>query len=115
MLVQGGHLPKNSGKRSRAPAASCTAPEVSADGEVSAESDAQPPGGDWTDDDLRLLADAMLDGADDATLAREFGRTRGAVRRLRAAFECARGNLVEDDIGPAVAWVPRLQRVLTPS
>lgn len=107
MVVQGGHLPavKSRGGRRRAAA--------STDGNEAGDTPT-PGAGEWQDQELKLLVDAMLDGADDGRLAREFDRSRSAIRQIRAAFECARGNLVEDDIGPAMAWVPRLRRVLSP-
>lgn len=71
------------------------------------------PGRPWQDDDLRLLADAFLDGAVDRDLAREFDRTPAIVRQLREAFEAARGELDEDALGEvARSWVPRWRRVL---
>ena len=71
------------------------------------------PGRPWKDDDLRQLADAFLDGMQDVELAGRFNRTKGQVRELRQGFECARGNLVEDQISPvAQTWVARWRRVL---
>ncbi len=72
------------------------------------------PARPWTDGDLKALADAMLDGGQDAELAERFHRTRSQVRDLRQGFECNRGNLVEDQISPAaVAWIHRWRRVLS--
>jgi hypothetical protein len=72
------------------------------------------PGRPWKDDDLRELADAFLDGHQTEELATRFNRTKGQVRELRQGFECARGNLVEDQISPvARTWVERWRRVLT--
>jgi hypothetical protein len=72
------------------------------------------PGRAWKDEDLRALADGFLDGHEDGELAGRFNRTRGQLKELRQGFECARGNLVEDQIS-AVAreWVERWRRVLT--
>jgi len=71
------------------------------------------PGRPWADDDLRRLADAFLDQQTDQDLATRHNRTRAAIRELRQGFECARGNLVEDQITPvATTWVPRWRRVL---
>ncbi len=73
------------------------------------------PGRAWRDEDLRQLADAFLDGGDDAALAGRFGRERSSISQLRRGFECARGNLVEDQIGAvARTWVERWRRVLAP-
>jgi hypothetical protein len=67
----------------------------------------------WTEPELRALADAFLDGAQDGELAERFRRTRSQVTELHRGFECARGNLVEDQISPAAqTWVPRWRRLL---
>jgi len=74
------------------------------------------PARPWRDDDLKQLADAFLDGAQDQELATRFNRTRGQVKELRQGFECARGNLVDDQISRVAAtWVDRWRRVLSPS
>ncbi len=68
----------------------------------------------WLDEDLKALADAYLDGAEDGDLAQRFNRSRGQIKELRQAFECARGNLVEDQISPiAATWVARWRKALT--
>jgi hypothetical protein len=67
----------------------------------------------WTEPELRALAEAFLDGGQDGELAERFRRTRGQITELHRGFECARGNLVEDQISPAAqAWVPRWRRLL---
>lgn len=72
------------------------------------------PARPWTDADLKALADAILDGGQDAQLAERFHRGRTQIRDLRQGFECNRGNLVEDQITPAaVAWIHRWRRVLS--
>lgn len=72
------------------------------------------PGRPWNDTDLRELAEGFLDGHQDAELAPRFNRTKGQLKELRQGFECARGNLVEDQISPvARTWVERWRRVLT--
>jgi len=71
------------------------------------------PGRAWEDDELRRLADAFLDNATDAELATRHHRARGAIKEARQGFECARGNLVEDQISPvARTWVGRWRKVL---
>jgi len=71
------------------------------------------PGRAWADDDLRRLADAFLDNATDAELAERYHRTRGAIKEAHQGFECARGNLVEDQISPvARTWVGRWRKLL---
>jgi hypothetical protein len=60
------------------------------------------------------IAYAYLDGIEDGDLAQRFSRSRGQIKELRQAFECARGNLVEDQISPiAATWVARWRKALT--
>lgn len=64
----------------------------------------------WQDEDLRLLADALLDGVSDAELGREFGRKPGEIGVLRRAFACLRGDLLDEDLDAAArSWLPRLR------
>lgn len=68
----------------------------------------------WLDEDLKTLADAYLDGGEDGDLAQRLNRSRGQIKELRQAFECARGNLIEDQISPiAATWVARWRKALT--
>lgn len=68
----------------------------------------------WLDEDLKALADAYLDHIEDGDLAQRFNRSRGQIKELRQAFECARGNLVEEQISPiAATWVARWRKALT--
>jgi hypothetical protein len=68
---------------------------------------------DWDPESLRALADGFLDGHDDSELAARLGQRKGQVKTLRQAFECARGNLVEDEIAPtAREWIDRWRSVL---
>lgn len=74
---------------------------------------ARAPGRPWDEVELKALSEAFLDGEGDAELAERFHRTRGQITELHRGFECARGNLVEDQISPAARlWVARWQRVL---
>jgi hypothetical protein len=67
----------------------------------------------WLDEDLKVLADAYLDGVQDADIAQRLSRAKGQIKELRQAFECARGNLVDDQISPiAATWVPRWRKAL---
>jgi hypothetical protein len=71
------------------------------------------PGRPWQEQDLKQLAEAYLDGRPDAELAERFVRTRGQIKELRQGFECARGNLVDDQLSPAArTWVARWRKVL---
>jgi len=73
------------------------------------------PARPWKEEDLKQLSEAFLDGIDDAELATRFHRTRGQLKELRQGFECARGNLVDDQISETAAtWVVRWQRLLGP-
>ncbi len=73
----------------------------------------QAPGSPWSDAELKRLADAFLDGHEDGELAERHKRARPAIKQLRQGFECARGNLVEDQISSVAAtWVSRWRRVL---
>ncbi len=76
---------------------------------------ATAPARAWQEDDLKKLATGFLDGEDDAALAEVHHRSRSQIRELRQGFECARGNLVDDQISPvARTWIARWRRVLTP-
>lgn len=69
----------------------------------------------WLDEDLKKLADAYLDGAEDGAIAQKISRARTQIKELRQAFECARGNVAEDQISPiAATWVPRWHKALRP-
>ncbi len=70
----------------------------------------------WLDEDLKKLANAYLDGLEDGDIAQKISRARSQIKELRQAFECARGNLSEDQISPiAVTWVPRWHKALRPA
>ena len=72
------------------------------------------PARPWSDADLKALSEGFLDGLLDPELAEQHHRTRGQIRDLRQAFECNRGNLIEDQISPAATtWIHRWKRVLT--
>ncbi len=73
------------------------------------------PGRKWNNDDLRAVAEGFLDGMSDADIAEQFSRTRAAIKEMHKAFECARGNFDEDDLGTvAQTWVQRWQKLLSP-
>ena len=79
-------------------------------------SSSHSPGRAWQEGDLRLLADAFLDGVTDQELAKEFNRTRAAIKQMRQGFECARGNLNQDLLEEiAQSWVHRWRKLLTVS
>ncbi len=71
------------------------------------------PGRPWNDADLKALADAFQDGANDSQCAATHNRTRTQITILRQAFEAARGNIAEDRIPPvAQTWMTRWRKVL---
>lgn len=75
---------------------------------------ARAPAGDWDEASLRSLADGFLDGHDDSELAARLGQSKAQIKTLRHAFECARGNVVDDEIPPpARPWIARWRTVLT--
>ena len=70
-------------------------------------------GKDWSSDELKSLVGGFLDGETDADLALRFGARRGMIASMRQAFECQRGNFVEDEIDSvAKTWVGRIQEAL---
>lgn len=70
----------------------------------------------WTDDRLKQLSEAFLDGLTDQYLADQFKQSRTSIRDLRKAFEAARGSLDELDVNPATRiWIQRWREVLNPS
>lgn len=81
---------------------------------ASNKSTARPSAGrPWLDDDLKLLANAFMDNVEIPLLATEFNRTRAAIKQMRLGFECARGNLDEDQVDEvARSWIHRWQQVL---
>ncbi len=71
------------------------------------------PGRPWNDADLKALANAFQDGANDSQCAATHNRTRTQITILRQAFEAARGNIAEDRISPvAQTWMSRWRKVL---
>jgi hypothetical protein len=71
------------------------------------------PGRPWSDEDLRELAHAFLDGGADGELAERFGRSRHQITTLRQGFDAARGDRTSEDCSPvAQTWIPRFRRAL---
>ena len=71
-------------------------------------------GKDWDDDQLRALISGFLDGELDAVLAKQFSARRGMIASMRQAFECQRGNLVDEQLDDvAKTWVSRIREALT--
>ncbi len=69
---------------------------------------------DWSPEQLRALADGLLDGHSDSELAARLGQRKAHIGSLRQAFECARGNMVDDEIPPAArVWISRWRDVLS--
>ncbi|TVR40373.1 MAG: hypothetical protein EA402_13790 [Planctomycetota bacterium] len=64
-------------------------------------------------DILRRVCSGILDGIEGPELRAMSGLGAGELARLRQAFECARGNLMSEDIPPAArAWVEPIRRAL---
>ncbi len=81
--------------------------------DVPIKTGSRAPGRPWQETELKELSEAYLDGRPDAELAERFHRTRGQIKELRQGFECARGNLVDDQISQvARTWVGRWRKVL---
>ena len=81
--------------------------------DVPIKAGSRAPGRPWQETELKQLSEAYLDGRPDAELAERFHRTRGQIRELRQGFECARGNVVEDQLSMvARTWVGRWRKVL---
>ena len=65
-------------------------------------------------DMIRRIVSGFLDDQDDKSLAQRFGIAKREISTLRAAFECGRGNMVEDQLPAlAVAWLPMLRDALS--
>ena len=65
-------------------------------------------------DMIRRIVGGFLDDQDDKTLAQRFGIAKREISTLRAAFECGRGNMVEDQLPAlAMAWLPVLRDALS--
>jgi hypothetical protein len=71
------------------------------------------PGRPWSDDGIRAVVDEFLNDRPDGEIANTHGRTRHQVTVLHQAWECARGNLPEDQLSPAAQlWVDRIRKVM---
>jgi hypothetical protein len=65
-------------------------------------------------DTMRRIVGGFLDDQTDVDLAQRFGRPKREIQALRAAFECGRGNVVEDQLSnQAMAWLPALREALS--
>lgn len=82
--------------------------------EVVARPGSKVPGRPWSDGDIRTVVDEFLADRPDGEIAQVVGRTRHQVTVLRQAWECARGNLPDDQLSPAARlWVERVQSALS--
>jgi hypothetical protein len=81
--------------------------------DIVARSGSKVPGRPWSDDAIRAVVDEFLNDRPDGEIATIHGRTRHQVTVLHQAWECARGNLPEDQLSPAAQlWVERIQNVM---
>ncbi len=71
------------------------------------------PGRPWTVEAIRAVIDGFLNDRPDGELAEQQGRTRHQITQIHQAWECARGNLAEDQLSPAAQpWVERIRSVM---
>lgn len=83
--------------------------------DIGSRSGSRVPGRPWDDETVRSVVDGFLNDLQDGDLAERHGRTRNQITILRQAWECARGNLAEDQLSPAAqTWVSRIQAVMRP-
>lgn len=81
--------------------------------DVVAKPGSKAPGRPWSDDAIRAVVDELLNDRPDGEIANLHGRTRHQVTVLHQAWECARGNLAEDQLSPAAQlWVDRIRKVM---
>jgi hypothetical protein len=82
---------------------------------VVAQPGSRVPGRPWPDETIRAVVEGFLNDAQDGELAEKHGRTRHQITILRQAWECARGNLADDQLSPAAQlWVARIRNVMRP-
>ncbi len=83
--------------------------------DVVARPGSRVPGRPWNDETLRAVVDGFLNDHQDADLAAQHNRTRYQITILRQAWECARGNLADDQLSPAAQlWVDRIRTATQP-
>jgi len=71
------------------------------------------PGRPWDDATVRAVVEGFLNDVQDTDLAERHNRTRHQITILRQAWECARGNLADDQLSPAAQlWVARIRSVM---
>lgn len=73
----------------------------------------QVPGRPWSDEAIRGVVDEFLNDRPDGEIAGVHRRTRHQITVLRQAWECARGNLADDQLSPAAQlWVERVRKAM---
>ncbi len=81
--------------------------------DIVARPGSRAPGRPWSDETVRAVVDGFLNDRLDGELAEQHGRTRSQITILHQAWECARGNLPEDQLSPAAQlWVGRIRNVM---
>ena len=81
--------------------------------DVVAKPGSRVPGRPWSVETVRAIIDGFLNDRPDGELAEQHGRTRHQITQLHQAWECARGNIPEDQLAPAVQpWVDRIRSVM---
>ena len=82
---------------------------------LGAQPGSRVPGRPWPDETIRAVVEGFLNDAQDGELAERHGRTRHQITILRQAWECARGNLADDQLSPAAQlWVARIRNAMRP-
>lgn len=81
--------------------------------DIVARTGSKAPGRPWSDDAIRSVVDEFLNDRPDGEIAQVHGRTRHQITVLRQAWECARGNLADDQLSPAAQlWVERVRTAM---
>jgi hypothetical protein len=82
---------------------------------LGAQPGSRVPGRPWPDETIRAVVEGFLNDVQDGELAERHGRTRHQITILRQAWECARGNLADDQLSPAAQlWVARIRNAMRP-
>jgi len=82
--------------------------------EMGGRAGSRAPARPWSDESIRAAVEGFLNDRQDGDLADELGRTRHQITILHQAWECARGNIPDDQLSPAAqTWVSRIRHVMT--
>jgi len=88
---------------------------VPAPKDVVARPGSRVPGRPWSVEAIRAVVEGFLNDKPDGEIADQQGRTRHQITQIHQAWECARGNMPEDQLSPAAQpWVERIRTVMRP-